>query len=76
MRYEIGPEESVSQAVTTTVIMLEQTCIDDLPALHEVLNPEALDVLFEEMWFGRVSFAYSNSFIDVYNGEYLIAEIG
>jgi hypothetical protein len=74
MEYNINSDERVSHAVTRGVSITENTTVSDLPALYESVDPEALDVLFKSEGNIYVSFAYSNSLVDVYNGEYLTVE--
>jgi hypothetical protein len=74
VEYEIEPEVSVSQAVLTSVSKLENTAITDLPMLYTTVDPDALDDIFAGKGNNRISFAYSNSLVDVYNGEYLTVE--
>ena len=71
MEYEIDSGESVSQAVLTSVSILENTALTNLPVLYETLDPDALDAIFEGNGNSRISFAFSNSLIEVYNGKYL-----
>ncbi len=74
MEYEIDSGESVSQAVLTSVGIVEDTAITNLPVLYETVDPDALDAIFAGDGNRRMSFAFSNSCIEVYNGEYLIVE--
>jgi len=74
VEYEIDSEESISQAVVKIVSMLENTAPTDLPVLHDSVDSEALDAIFTGNENYHLSFAYSNSQIEVYNGEYLTVE--
>ncbi|GAA0261169.1 HalOD1 output domain-containing protein [Halobaculum roseum] len=74
MEYEIGAGESVSQAVLRCVSQFEDTAITELPLLYESVDPDALNRIFTMQCNSRVSFAFSNSLIDVYNNEYLTVE--
>ena len=71
MKYEIDTEESVSHGVTIAVSKFENIAISDLPELITAIDPDALDTLFVDGTNICVSFAYSNSIVKVYNGEYL-----
>ena len=77
MEYEIGPGESVSTAVVRAVSAVEGREPRSLRPLSDVLNPDALDVLFESRRDGRarvggqLSFIYSNCIVTIDNGEYL-----
>ena len=74
MEYEIDSGESVSQAVLTSVGIVENTAIANLPVLYETLDLDALDSIFAGNGNSRISFVFSNSHIEVYNEEYLIVE--
>lgn len=71
---QVGPEESVSEAVVLAVLAAnERDCeltarVDDLDALAEVVDPAALDSLFADRFAGRVAFAYSG-FTVVVHGD-------
>jgi hypothetical protein len=77
MEYDIGRDESVSQAVVRAVSAVEGRKPDSLPPLANVLNTDALDALFDARpdgaarTGGRVSFVYSNCRLAIDNGEYL-----
>ena len=77
MEYEIEADESVSTAVVRAVSAVEGREPASLPPLADVLDPAALDALFESRFDGtsriggRLSFVYSNCRITVDNGEYL-----
>ncbi|MGB9950985.1 HalOD1 output domain-containing protein (plasmid) [Haloarcula marismortui] len=74
MEYQIGSEESLSHAVLTSVSMLEDTATTDLPVLYKTVDPNALDAIFAGDGNICISFGFSNSLIEVYNGEYLTVE--
>lgn len=74
MEYTIDSGESVSHAVTMSVSVIENTAITDLPPLYDSLDPDALDGMFSGEGNIHIAFAYSDSLIDVYNGEYLTVE--
>lgn len=74
MEYEIESNESISHAVLTIVSRVENTAINDLPPLYESIEPDALDTILVNQHNIRLSFAYSNSLIEIYNGEYLTAK--
>lgn len=77
MEYEIGMNESVSAAVVRAVSAVVGRKPSSIPPLSHVLDPDALDVLFDSRpggdprIGGRFSFVYSNCYITVDNGEYL-----
>lgn len=81
MEYELGADESVSVAVVRAVSAIEGRDPRTLPPLSEVLDPEALDDLFEAQSDGRprvggrLSFIYSNSAVTIENGEYLSLDL-
>lgn len=80
MDHQIAPDESVSMAVVRAVSALEDRDPATLPPLGAVLDPDALDVLFDrtcggkQRIGGRVSFVFSDCRITVDHGEYLTAE--
>jgi len=74
MEYEIDSEESVSHAVLISVSELENTAVTDLPTLCESVDPDALEDIFTGDGNTHISFGYSNSIIEIYNGEYLTIE--
>lgn len=77
MEYEIGVNESVSTAVVRAVSAVEGRKPSHIPSLTHVLDPDALDALFDSRpngvprTGGRVAFVYINYHITVDNGEYL-----
>ena len=81
MEYEIGPNESASTAVVRAVSPLDGRESDSLRPLADVLDPDALDALFESRSSGQprtggcLSFVYSGCRISIYNGEYLSLEL-
>lgn len=81
MEYEIGADESTSDAVKRAVSAVEGRDPDSLRPLEDVLEPEALDTLFgsqsndAQRPGGRVSFVYSKCSVTVDNGEYLTLEL-
>lgn len=76
MEYGLGADESLSAAVVRAVSGLEGREPLDLPPLVNLLDPDALDMLFatdgtgEPKSGGRISFIYSESCITIENGEY------
>jgi len=74
MEYETDSDESISRAVVTITSRVENTAINDLPPLYESIDPDKLDAMFAKQGQVHVSFSYSDSLIDIYNGEYLRAE--
>lgn len=77
MDYEIDAEESVSTAVVCAVGALEGRDPCSLRPLTDVLDPEALDLLFSPRADGSsrtggcLSFIYSHCRVTVNNGEHL-----
>jgi hypothetical protein len=77
METDIGATESVSTAVIRAVSAVTGRKPDSLPQLTEVVDPTALDALFDSRCNdvprpgGRVSFIYTGCRITVDNGEFL-----
>ena len=71
MRRDIGPSESVSEAVVRAVSSAEDRPPKALPSLYGVVNPEALDDLFSDESrpdaddTSQVSFRFSDSLVTV-----------
>lgn len=81
MEYEIGTAEPVSMAVVRAVSAVEGREPRFLRPLSDVLDPDALDVLFAPQdggaprTGGRISFVYSDCRITIDNGEYLTLQL-
>ena len=81
MEYEIAPDESVSTAVVHAVSAVEGREPSSLRPLSDVLDPDALDTLFEPRSNGRpriggqLSFIYSDCVVTIDNGEYLSLDL-
>jgi hypothetical protein len=81
VEYEIGADESVSTAVVRAVSAIEGREPRSLRPLSDVLDPDALDALFEPRSNGRpriggqLSFIYSNCVVTIDNGEYLSLDL-
>ena len=81
MEYEIDADETVSTAVVRAVSAVEGRDPRSLRPLSDVLDPEALDSLFEPQHDGRprtgghLSFIYSNCVVTIDNGEYLFLDL-
>ncbi|MFD1646843.1 HalOD1 output domain-containing protein [Haloarchaeobius litoreus] len=77
MEYEIDRDEPVSRAVVRAVSAVEGRDPCSLRPLAEIVDPDALDRLFEPQHDGtprtggRLSFVYHGQRITVDNGEYL-----
>ena len=77
MEYEIGADESVSTAVVSAVSAVEGRAPRSLRPLAEILDPDALNALFDSCGDGtpraggRLTFVYSKCCVTVDNGEYL-----
>ncbi|WP_157573515.1 HalOD1 output domain-containing protein [Haloplanus natans] len=74
MDYEIASDEHTGHAVINLVSIVENTAVDDLPPLYGSIDPDALNTICEDWSNIHVSFAYSNSQVEVYCGEYITAE--
>ena len=81
VEYEIGPEESVSTAVVRAASAVEGREPCSLRPLADVINPAALDSLFDPRYDGiprtggRLSFVYNSCYITIDNGEYLTLQL-
>ncbi|QIO24461.1 HalOD1 output domain-containing protein [Haloarcula sp. JP-L23] len=77
MECEIGASESISGAVVRAVSAVEGRDPRSLRPLSEVLDPDALDIVFDSQHDGtprpggRLTFVYSKCCVTVENGEYL-----
>ena len=80
MDYELAPDELLSIAVVKAISTVENCDPLDLPPLADVVDTDALDMLFgtdgtgEPKAGGRLSFVYSESRVTIENGEYLTIE--
>lgn len=80
MESEIGENESVSTAVLRAVSAVNGRKPGSLQPLNDVVDPDALDALFEPRsndvprTGGRLSFNYSGCHITIDNGEFLTIE--
>lgn len=80
MKTEIEIDESVSTAVVRAVSAVEGRDVCSLKPLTHVLDPDALDVLFdsrpngEPRTGGCLSFIYSGCRVRIDNGEYLTVQ--
>lgn len=81
MEYEITSDESISTAVVRAVSAVEGRDPSGLHLLTDVLDPDALDMLFDPKFDGtsrsggRLSFVYSQCRVTVDNGEYLTVQL-
>lgn len=81
MDYELDAGESVSMAVIRAVSALEGREPDAIEPLGNVVDPEALNLLFSPQSNGTprnggsISFVYSNCRVTVENGEHLTVEL-
>ena len=77
MDYEIDGTESLTEAVVRAVSAVHGCQPETLRPLAEVLDPDALDMIFDGRGNGdprvggRISFIYSGCRITIDNGEYL-----
>ena len=80
VEYQIPGDESVSMAIVRAVAAMEGQTPGTLRPLAEVLDPGALDTIFEPTHDGgsrpggHLSFVYSSCRVTVDNGEYLTVE--
>lgn len=80
MEYEIERSESVSRAVVRAVSAVDGRKPGSLPPLERVLDPDALDALFDPQSDGapriggRLSFVYSRCRVTLDNGEFLTVQ--
>ena len=81
VEYEIEAEDSVSTAVVRAVSAVEGRDPCSLRPLADVIDPTALDSLFDPRYDGtprtggRLSFVYSDCCITIDNGEYLTLQL-
>ena len=81
MEYEIGADESVSTAVVRAVSAVEGREPHSLRPLADVIDPTALDSLFDPRYDGtprtggRLSFIYNDCCVTIDNGEYLTLQL-
>lgn len=77
MEYEVGPTETITSAVVRAVCAVQGRDPCSLRPLAEVLDPDALEVLFEARRNGsprvggRLSFVFGHCDVVVENGEYI-----
>ena len=77
MEYEIDSTESLTEAVVRAVSAVNGCQPETLRPLTEVLDPDALNMIFDGRGDGkprrggRISFIYSGCRIAIDNGEYL-----
>jgi len=80
MEYEIGSTESVSTAVVRAVSAVDGREPSSLPPLARVLDPDALDALFDShadgrpRTGGRLLFIYNSCHVAIDNGEFLTVQ--
>jgi len=77
VEYDIGPDERVSSAVIHAVSAVRGRDPRAMQRLADVLDPDALDALFElradgtSRRGGRLAFVYGKCHVTVDNGEYI-----
>jgi hypothetical protein len=75
--YEIGPDESVTTAVVRMASAVDGRSPQFMPPLRNVVDPRALDAIFEAKpegtarTGGRLSFVYGSCQVLLQSGEYL-----
>lgn len=78
MEYETTPSERTSREVLMAVSEAENTPWESLPALSEVVDPDALNELVESRGEtdedGHVSFVFSDSLVSLDCGDYIRVE--
>lgn len=81
MEYELVDKESVSMAVVRAVSSMENRTMSSLRPLSEIIDPDALDLLFapgkdgSPRVGGRISFIYSKCKVTIESNEYLTVEL-
>ncbi len=81
MEYEIEGDELVSTAVVRAVSAVEGRKPCSLRPLADVVDPTALDTLFDPQYDGkprtggRLSFVFDDCFVTIDNGEYLTLQL-
>ena len=81
MEYEIGGDELVSTAVARAVSAVQGREPCSLRPLADVVDPAALDALFDPQYDGtprtggHLSFVYNGCHITIDNGEYLTLQL-
>ncbi|WP_435366037.1 HalOD1 output domain-containing protein [Haloarchaeobius sp. DYHT-AS-18] len=81
VEYELGVEESVSMAVVRAVSAFIGCEPCSLQPLGNVVDPDALDTLFDRRYDGtprtggRLSFVFNDCHITIDNGEYLTLQL-
>jgi hypothetical protein len=81
MESEIGSDELLSTAVVRAVSAVDGRKPRSLPPLSRVVDPDALDALFETRsdgtprTGGRISFVYGICRVAIENGEYLTVDL-
>jgi len=80
MEHTRNPETSMTVAVVEAVSSFENREPTALPPLHEVVDADALDALFDTARVGnsdrscRVSFGFSDSHVTIENSERIVVE--
>lgn len=81
MEYDIGGDESVSTAVVRVVSAFVGREPSSLQPLADVVDPTALDALFDSQsdgtprTGGRLSFVYNDCLLTIQHDEYLTLEM-
>lgn len=71
---DIGPDESPSDAVLSTVSAFSDTPVVELDPLYLAIDPEAMDSVLETASDGSISFSYHGFEITVTNGEVILED--
>lgn len=72
--YDIGPDESPSHAVVSTVSAFSDTPVTELDPLFLTIDPEAMDSFLGTASDGSISFSYSGFDVTVAAGEVILEE--
>lgn len=70
--YDIGPDESPSDAVLSTVSAFSDTPVLELDPLFLAIDPEAMDSVLETASDGSISFSYCGFEVTVTDGEVIL----
>lgn len=80
IRYDSSEYESVTAAVVESVASTVGVDVLDLPPIHDTIDPDALDTLFEgtnpdvTRDGGMVSFSYGGCYVTVHASGYVDVE--
>lgn len=78
MEYQIDPDETVPDAIMEAARLYEQCDSVARASLFDVVDPDALDALFEptngsaQRSIGHVSFVFNDCRVTIEHGDYLM----